>query len=324
MIRTDGYREIGLGHIYRCLQLIDSLTESDAFFVLNSKSDIGIQKIQESFFPYFVIDDDKEIAKIIEEQHVDIVINDILNTSVDYMQMIKDCGVRTINFEDLGEGAFLADAVVNDLYEKANENQKFYWGSDYYLIRNEFLLETPKEFSEIVKEIIVLFGGTDPGNLTENVVSVLKLILAEREDMHCTVILGMGYNRKDTLKKQIDGFEKKIEIVQNVSLMTTYMKKADLAISSQGRTMLELASMAVPTILLAEHERESRHEFGGLENGFLNMGLGTELEPQTLYQTLLWVIECKQVRKSMHEEMKKKDLRNGFQRVKKIILGGEI
>ena len=83
--------------------------------------------------------------------------------------------------------------------------------------------------------------------------------------------------------------------------------------------MLELAAMSVPTILLAEHEREVLHEFGGLENGFLNMGIGIELERETLHETLLWLIECKQIRRSMYEEMKKKDLRNGFIRVKRII-----
>ena len=36
----------------------------------------------------------------------------------------------------------------------------------------------------------------------------------------------------------------------------------DIAISSQGRTMLELASMAVPTILLAQNEREQHHDLG--------------------------------------------------------------
>lgn len=323
IIRVDGYREIGLGHIYRGLQLIDSLTDSEVFFVLKSVSDIGIKKIKESFYPFQIIEHDDEICEIIDNENVDIVINDILNTTEEYMEMLKKHKVRIINFEDLGEGANLADAVINDLYEKENDNPNYYWGSDYYLIRNEFLMETPKEFSDTVREIIVLFGGTDPKNLTKSTVSVLKEIVVKHDDIHCTVILGMGYDRREDIESLVNGLENNFEIVQNVKMMTEYMKKADLAISSQGRTMLELASMAVPTVLLAEHERESRHEFGGLENGFLNMGLGSELEHNTLYQTLLWLIECKQIRKSMHDEMMKKDLRNGFRRVRKIIFGEE-
>lgn len=323
MIRVDGYREIGMGHVYRGLQLIDLLTDSEVFFVLKSKSGIGIQKIKDSFYPYIVIENDNEIPDMIKEYQVDIVINDILDTTVEYMRMVKNCGVRVINFEDLGEGAYIADAVVNDLYEKENEEPNFFWGSDYYLIRNEFLMERAKEFSDEVKEIIVLFGGTDPSNLTERVVSVLKDVLTVKNTIHCTVILGLGYGRTNNLTEQLTGWEEKFTVVKDVKMMTDYMKKADLAVSAQGRTMLELASMGVPTVLIAEHERESRHKFGGLENGFLNMGVGTQLEFQTLYQTLMWLIECKQIRWSMHEEMLKRDLRNGFKRVKKIIFGEE-
>ena len=32
LIRVDGYKEIGMGHIYRGLQLIEELTDSDVFF----------------------------------------------------------------------------------------------------------------------------------------------------------------------------------------------------------------------------------------------------------------------------------------------------
>lgn len=318
MIRVDGYKEIGLGHIYRGLQLIDSLTDSDVFFVLKSKSNIGIKKVKESFYPYFIIQDDAEMLRLIEEQHVDIVINDVLNTTVEYMQLLKQSNVRIINFEDLGEGAYLADAVINDLYEKQNEDPRFYWGSDYYLIRNEFLMASPKDFSDTVQEILVLFGGTDPQNLTGKCVSILKDIV-ENRDIHCTVILGIGYDKRESLETLIEDIADKFTLIQDVKLMTSYMKKADLAIASMGRTMLELAAMSVPTILLAEHEREVLHEFGGLENGFLNMGIGIELERETLHETLLWLIECKQIRRSMYEEMKKKDLRNGFIRVKRII-----
>jgi spore coat polysaccharide biosynthesis predicted glycosyltransferase SpsG len=102
--------------------------------------------------------------------------------------------------------------------------------------------------------------------------------------------------------------------------MTAYMGRADIAISSQGRTMLELASMAVPTILIAQNKRELHHEFGNLKNGFINLGLGSEVEDQTIRETLLWLINTPQIRKQMREQMLKIDLKKGIQRVINIIL----
>ncbi len=323
LIRVDGYKEIGMGHIYRGLQLIEALTDCDVFFVLNKRSTLGIEKIKNQFYPYIVIEDEAELPEIITAKQVDIVVNDILNTSVSYMQMLKQCGVRIVNFEDLGEGAYLADSVINDLYEPCNDSPNFFWGSDYYLIRNEFLLEKPGKFSEKVKEILVVFGGTDPANLTKKTVSTLKEI-ARTKEFHCTVILGMGYEDQETIQALVSGQENVFTVIQDIKNMSVYMKEADLAISSQGRTMLELASMAVPTILLAEHLRESRHEFGSLKNGFLNLGVGGELEEKTLYKTIVWLMECRQIREAMYKEMSQKDLRHGFDRVKQILLRGQL
>ncbi len=320
LIRVDGYKEIGMGHIYRGLQLIEELTDSDVFFVLSSKSDLGIEKIDNNFYPYEIIENDLEILNIIQEKDVDIVINDILDTSEEYMKSLLATGVRVINFEDVGKGARLAHAVINDLYEPINDYKNFYWGSDYYLLRNEFIIEQPNDWHDEVKEVVVAFGGSDPANNTKKSVQALVNVL-DYLDFHCTVILGMGYEKKEEIEQCIVGKEKYFEIVQDVKIMTEYMKGANLAICSQGRTMLELASMAVPTILISEHEREAKHEFGTLKNGFLNLGIGKQLKIDTLVQTLKWVIECTQVRKSMYDEMKKNDLRHGFKRVQEIIFG---
>src|SRR5699024_11338995 len=72
--------------------------------------------------------------------------------------------------------------------------------------------------------------------------------------------------------------------------MAEMMKRSDIAISSQGRTMLELASMNVPTILMAQNERELTHEFGYLSNGFINLGLGEAIDSSSIALTLEWLM----------------------------------
>ncbi|MCW1004744.1 hypothetical protein OJ912_11105, partial [Streptococcus anginosus] len=85
----------------------------------------------------------------------DILINDILDTSIDYKQMLKQRDLRIINFEDIGPGADLADAVINDLYAPQKKGSQYYWGSPYYIIRDEFLINYPSDFHEEVKNIFV-------------------------------------------------------------------------------------------------------------------------------------------------------------------------
>ncbi len=323
LIRTDGYSEIGLGHIYRCLLLAYNLIEHDIRFVISSQSDPGIKKIHVSHFPYNVIEDNYEIGELAKRYKCDIVINDILDTDKEYIKYCKSLGVRVVNLEDLGSGAAYADAVINDLYDKRNDYKNHYWGSDYYCIRDEFLLTKPAEFKKDVEEVLIIFGGTDPCNLTRRLFEIVKSN-PNNDKIHYTFILGMGYKNSEELVEVDDKLDSNIEIVRDVKLMTEYMRKADIAISSQGRTVLELASMAVPTILLAQNEREQHHEFGYLQNGFINLGLGSDAEDQTIKETLLWLINSPQIRRQMKGQMLKKDLKKGIQRVINIMLDKNI
>lgn len=323
IIRTDGYEEIGMGHIYRGIQLAANLMKHEVLFVLSSKSDMGLQKISNSHFPFCVIESEDDFFDIINSFKPDIVINDILNTTVGYMNRLKKIqGLRVVNFEDMGKGQHLADAVINALYEGESGRENVYFGEKYYLIRDEFLLAKPKIFDTQVSEVIVLFGGTDPGNYTKKAVSAL-LEIVETYNIHVTVILGIGYRETEQIYK-IVGNNHRFDIVRDVKLMTDYMKNADLAIASQGRTMYELSIMGVPTIIMAQNEREMMHEFGTMRNGFLNLGLGSSVEKRTLIRTISWLIECPEVRRNMHEEMLRRDLKSGFLRVEKIILGEEL
>ena len=316
LIRLDGYSKIGMGHIYRGLQLASGFIDHNIRFVISEKSDIGIEKIKESHYPYTVIHDNDEIFDLIKKFNADIVINDILNTGEEYVSRLKDIGVRVINFEDEGVGSNLADAVINALYEKESSDKKRYYGSDYYLIRDEFAIRPIKEFSENVHEVLVLFGGTDPCNLTEKTLRAIMDI----EGVHITVILGLGYDNKENITKMVAD-KSNIEVLYNVKMMSDYMRRADMAISSQGRTMLELAAMGVPTVIMSENEREATHEFGSIKNGYLNLGSGYLVSEKTLFETVNWLIQCPQIRKNMRQQMLEKDLIHGFKRVKEIILG---
>lgn len=323
IIRLEGYPQIGLGHIYRGLQLAENFIDHNLLFVISDKSELGIQKLEQSHYPYRVIANEEDFFTLIDEYHADIVINDILNTNKAYMQRLRQRCTRIINFEDLGEGRHMADAVINALYEQDEDASNMYWGDKYYLIRDEFLLESPKDFQEEVREILVIFGGTDPNDLTYKTVQALMKLSAEQK-VHSTIILGMGYQNADAIRRLVSDMSDRFDIVQDVKVMAEYMRKADIAISSQGRTMLELVAMRVPTILMAQNQRETTHGFGSLQNGFLNLGLGSTIESDTIYETIQWLMHCPQIRKSMHEQMMNKDLAHGIERVKPIILGENV
>lgn len=323
IIRTEGYPEIGLGHIYRSILMADNFVEHDVRVVVSEKSKLGIQKIQERFIKHEVIQKEEEFFDILNKYKPDILINDILDTSSEYMRQVKKLVPRVVNFEDIGVGSRYADAVINALYEEEEYRGNIYWGEKYYCLRDEFLISASKEFSERVNNILILFGGTDPAGFTEKMLKVIKDM--PDEDVTYQFVLGLGFDREKEFHRMMKEINKDIQVVKNVKMVSKYMEKADIAVSSQGRTMYELANMAVPTIILSQNDREITHKFGDIRNGFINLGNGKDVQEETIRDTILWLMNTPQIRRQLSENMKNLDLSKGIYRVKNIILGnGEL
>jgi CMP-N-acetylneuraminic acid synthetase/spore coat polysaccharide biosynthesis predicted glycosyltransferase SpsG len=320
VFRVDGYIELGMGHIYNCITLAYSMIEHDVLLVTDEKSKEGIEKIKESNLPYCTVKNDADIDQIIQNFKPDIWVNDCLDTEAEYIAYLKNFVARVVTIEDLGTGINKADAVINALYDEIEtQNSRVYSGYKYVCLRDEFQAEKPAKFSEDVKNILVMFGGTDPSNLNKILYQSILNFSAKYENIKFIFITGIGYDYESN--GVITREDKNIFVYPNVSRVSKYMKTADLAITSQGRTIFELSAMGVPSIVLSQNQREKAHRFAQMEHGFLNLGVGTEVNQQLIENTLEWLINTVAIRKNMYEIMLRYPLRQGLQRVKNIILG---
>ncbi len=318
IFHTVGKPQLGMGHIYRCLTLAYKLTGHQFLFVIDKDSEMGIKKLKESFFPIRVVEDDADFESVLAEYKPDILVNDILNTTEDYMKMVVQYTDRVVNFEDIGPGAKYADAVINALYEKGEKLHNEYYGSKYFCIRDEFLEEVPKDFSEKVENIMVIFGGEDPSDLTGRLYGICQQLHEQYPLVNFHFLIGFAYGNKE---KMVNDEAHHIYIHTDVKRVSAYMNKMDLAITSQGRTVYELASMGVPAIVLAQNEREAEHVFAGIQNGFINLGIGSEQDETTIIQTVKWLIDTPKVRKEMRNLQMGREFHKGQQRVIRLILG---
>lgn len=318
IFRVEGYKELGLGHIYNCITLAFSMIEHDTLLVISEKSIEGIEKIRETNLPYKIIKNDRDIDKIIKDFKPDIWVNDCLNTTKEYIESLKSKIKRVVTIEDLGSGIEVADAVINALYDSVN-NKHVYSGYKYVCLRDEFQAEQPVKFSEKVKNVLIMFGGTDPANLNKMLYNSILKFSEKYKDIKFNFITGIGYDNEKNGVITLE--DKNIYVYPNVPRVTKYMKHADLAITSQGRTIFELAAMGVPSIVLSQNKREQTHLFARLEHGFLNLGIGKEVDQDLLENTLDWLINTKAIRKNMYDLMLSYQLKEGLQRVKNIIIG---
>ena len=154
-------------------------------------------------------------------------------------------------------------------------------------------------------------------DLTSKIYELARTRNESNVDITFDFILGSGYAGDGIVSLPECG----IRVMKDVVRVSDYMREADMAISSQGRTTFELASLGVPTIVLAQNDRERVHRFAQMDNGFINLGLGSEVSDADIASTLEWLIGAVSVRREMRRLMLENDLKSGIKRVKRIILG---
>ena len=319
ILRADGYKKIGMGHIYNCITMAYNLIEHDVMIVTMADAAVGVEKLKETNLPYHTINNDKELFEFIKEFNPDIFVNDCLDTEIDYIKKLKSMIPRVVSIEDLGPGIKVADAVINALYDDVKFYPHVYSGYKYVCLRDEFQLARPNVWSAKVRNVLVMFGGTDPANLNKMLYKIITKISSQYPNIMFKFITGIGYDNESNGVVSIP--DRNIYVYPNVPCVSKFMKDADLAITSQGRTIFELAMMGVPSIVLSQNKRESTHKFAKLENGFLNLGIGELVDEEVVGNTVDWLINTPTIRKNMYELMISLDLKAGVKRVRKIILG---
>lgn len=305
IFRVIGYPEVGMGHIYRSLALAHEITDHEIIFACDEKSRLAVNQIagrdyQVTVHPAQVLDE--EILRF----RPDLVINDILDTSADYIRRLKERGCKVVNFEDLGSGATLADLTINELYdEPVIPGSHIKWGHQYFFLRDEFIDAKPRLFQDPVKTILFTFGGTDTANLTMQSLKSVVDICRERH-LSIYVVGGAGYAYKNELADYIDslGYDQ-IQFTFATGVISGIMEQTDVAICSNGRTVYELAHMNIPSLVIAHHEREANHVLACEENGFINLGVyQPSTFPEILRYHLVRLLTERDYRKKLYERTK--------------------
>lgn len=299
-----GYPAIGMGHVFRSLMLAHEISNHKVFFVCTKESELAASNIAAR--DYKTVIQKGELWEDVLALGPDLVINDMLDTSRGYMERLKAAGIPVVNFEDEGPGAALADQVVNALYEEgkgdgAKENPRFFYGHRYFCLRDEFIQAEQNAFRPEPKCVLVTFGGTDMPDYTRQTLNVVEPLCRER-GIAVRVVTGPGYAHRDELVRHIEELGNpliRFEYATNV--MSRMMEGVDLAVCSAGRTVYELAHMRIPSIVLAQHEREARHTFARAGHGFAYMGVMRRFNAERLRKVFTQLIDEPQRRQHLYE-----------------------
>lgn len=218
---------------------------------------------------------------------------------------LKKAGLRLLAVDDYAHAEYYyADWVLNqnisaraELYSRRGSNTKLLLGTQFALLRQEFLKYCgwKRSIPECGRKVLVTLGGSDPENFTLKVIEVLAGL-----DLEVRVVAGGANPNLQTLFPAIDrartfGTDVKLEF--NPPDLAPIMAWADLAISAGGSTAWELSFMGLPSFLLvtAENQIDSTFELVRRES-FLQIGSSELLAPLSLKRKIMDIVVDQQMR----------------------------
>lgn len=312
-IYVNGNNRRGIGHVYRALELADEFyTRPDIYYDSNQTDPKVFGRTTHHLVPVNGI---AELFDCCRKEQYTIFINDILTTTIDYMIGLRTIlpKAKIINFEDDGEGILKADIVFNALYRDRDMPQ-VYAGEKYYISAKTFMFYKPISIRPQVQKVFISFGGADPQNYSDRLLEIVSK--PEYEKYQFVVVLGRAKHNVDKLMEYNQ--YPNIEVLYDVSNMPELMTSCDMGVTSRGRTGYELALLGIPSIAMAQNQREEKHGFVSNENGFTYLGLNpaNEIIEGALKMYLTLSVSSRQ---NFQDMLLSHDLRGGRKRVMGLI-----
>jgi hypothetical protein len=295
LLRTDAARELGMGHAYRTLALAYALARHEITIVLSADKPLGVGFFQEYPFKIETVEDELGFLNLARKTRADLIVLDQLDTHKELVALLGE-NSKIVTFEDLGSGAEQADLLVADLYENPNvPAERQLTGVQNSILAPSFeSLPRKNKFRDRADDVLLLFGGTDPSNLAIKALESLQSISFKGR---VTLVRGLGASLVDPAKFG----NLNLQILSNVKNMPALMAKADIAISSAGRTITELSCIGVPTLCLAQNAKELTHTHTTVNNGVIMLGLGSLVSVETLGAHISKLCDDAELRRTLHE-----------------------
>ncbi|WML68415.1 MAG: UDP-N-acetylglucosamine--N-acetylmuramyl-(pentapeptide) pyrophosphoryl-undecaprenol N-acetylglucosamine transferase [Methanoregula sp. SKADARSKE-2] len=266
VIRADAGPVVGTGHVMRCLALAEAWQECGGKVILASVSvvsalDVRLKEkgieVAHIFREAGSMGDAEETIRIAKKFGADWIVIDGYSFGADYQRSIRNAGFYQLFIDDYGHADhYCADIVLNQniyasrsLYPAHEQYTHFFLGTDYVLLRKEFLNlpRQDREIPEVAQKLLITLGGCDPENITLAIIETIKS--AEIPDLHIVVVVG-GANPHTKLIDQAVSGHPHFTVLRDAGNMPELMAWADVAISAGGGTCWELLFMGVPSIVI--------------------------------------------------------------------------
>lgn len=257
-IRADANKEIGTGHVMRCLSIAAELKKKgkQVCFLVADESALPLLEVKGQ--EYIVLHSDfrnmedelEGMREIIAgDSDEDFFLADSYFVTEEYFRQIrKHMPVGYV--DDRGVVPYELDLLINyNIFADASlyqgQEAKLVLGTAYAPLREEF-----RQREYFVRgqagQVMITTGGSDKYNLAGRILEKVLKNPTTANLKYC-VVSGV-YNTYYAALKEMEKNHANVEILSNVSDMAGLMLQSDIAITAGGSTMYELSAVGVPIL----------------------------------------------------------------------------
>lgn len=292
--RVDASKDIGTGHVMRCLTLADALGERGAKPVFICRAHIGnlIDLIKERGYEVKVLQSsNSESPPLLEGRSYDswlgcdwssdaIMTQSVLEGVVDWLivdhysldqkweNLLRSNCRHLMVIDDLADRRHDCDLLLdqnlgrslNDYVGLVPMSAKTLLGPNFALLRPEFSQMRACNLKQRIhprfKRLLITMGGMDKDNATGKVLDVLKSSTALPYDVEINIVLGSRAPHLEKIFKQVKTLPYSTKVLVDVKNMAQLMTESDLVIGAAGCTALEFCCLGLPALILVLAENQ--------------------------------------------------------------------
>ena len=321
LVRADADATMGIGHVMRCLALMQAWkTHGGRAVFVSQPMDPRLEtRIRQTRCEMVALASHEECPEHLEETlqacldfQPSWVIADGYQFTPAFHKAIRQSGQRLLVIDDYGHLVeYHADILVNpnitahSISYPMNSGAKVLSGTKYVFLRPEFLryLSWTRNVPDRVNRILITLGGSDPENVTAKVVEAVRMM--DDPELEIKVVAGAANRHVLSLQALLGSLRSNAELIHDASSMPELMAWADLAVTAAGCTCWEMALMGLPfvSVVLADNQKEIAAALQ--ERGLsVDMGWHTSFGIDALCRVLTGLRANRPQRESMHRKGK--------------------
>lgn len=314
LVLCDGYRDIGLGHVSRCIALAEALDELGVACHFHGCFEAGAQELLTGAgFPFehgaapMGVDSLCDTVARISRAKPSLAILDSYAIDAGYVAAISEATGATVVIDDFASlTAYPCSAILNPGIEGPRlaypSHQAQAWlGTEYTLFRRRLRELRPASLARDrnkCEAVLISIGGVDRYDLTLRCGMALSAAaegLEQKPAAH--FVVGKSHGKVEALEALASQFTEGSAVHVQTPGLGHLLEKAGLCICGGGLTKYEAAFMGVPSFVVAQSEDQGHESAFFADRGLcFYAGMGVDLSDSEIERALRGYLRDKTMR----------------------------